>query len=57
MENASKALLIAGGILLAVLVLGLLALLLTSISSNQLAEEKKNRGKTIARIQSAVGSV
>lgn len=41
MENASKALLIAGGILLAVLVLALLALLLSNISSNQLAQEKK----------------
>lgn len=47
MENASKALLIAGGILLAVLVLGLLALLLSSISSNQLAEEKKIEAKQL----------
>lgn len=41
MENASKALLIAGGILLAVLVLSLLGLLLSNISSNQLAQEKR----------------
>lgn len=47
MENASKALLIAGGILLAILILGLLALLLSSISSNQLAEEKKTEAKQL----------
>lgn len=40
MENASKALLMAGGILLAVLVLGLLGLLLSSITSKKLSEEK-----------------
>ena len=47
MENASKALLIAGGILLAILILGLLALLLSSLSSNQLAEEKKTEAKQL----------
>lgn len=40
MENASKALLIAGGVLLAVLVLSLFGLLLSNISSNQMAQEK-----------------
>lgn len=47
MENASKALLIAGGILLAILILGLLTLLLSSLSSNQLAEEKKTEAKQL----------
>ena len=36
MENASKALLIAGGILLSLLILSLLVMLLSSISSSKL---------------------
>lgn len=41
MENATKALLIAGGLLLAILILSLLILLFSNISSNQLAQEKR----------------
>lgn len=47
MENATKALLIAGGILLAVLILSLLILLFSNISSNQLAQEKKIKAEQL----------
>lgn len=47
MENASKALLIAGGVLLAVLVLSLFGLLLSNISSNQMAQEKTKQAEQL----------
>ena len=39
MENASKALVIAGGILLAMLTISLLFLLLSNINSSKMTEE------------------
>ena len=47
MENASKALLIAGGILLSLLILSLLVMLLSSISSSKLTEEEKLAAKEL----------
>lgn len=47
MENASKALVIAGGILLSLLILSLLVLLLSSISSSKLTEEEKLAAKEL----------
>jgi len=40
MENASKALLMAGGMLIAILILGLLVLMFTSISNNAKSREE-----------------
>ena len=48
MENASKALLIAGGVLVAILILGVLIVTINIVNSNQ-----KTREKTLATVQLA----
>ena len=47
MENASKALVIAGGILLAMLTISLLFLLLSNINSSKMTEEEKLAAKQL----------
>lgn len=47
MENASKALVIAGGILLAILTISLLFLLLSNINSSKMTEEEKLAAKQL----------